>query len=58
MEKRCDTIEVKRAVDEPSSIVVNLLKPVKKVFCYREECLKLLSQPRSALYSLYRDCAC
>ena len=32
MEKRCDMIEFGRLVDEPSSIVLNFLKPVKKVF--------------------------
>ena len=31
MEKRCDMIEFRRPVDEPSSIVLNFLKPVKKV---------------------------
>ena len=31
MEKRCDIIEFGRPVDEPSSIVSNFLKPVKKV---------------------------
>ena len=32
MEKRCDMIEFGRPVDELSSIVLNFLKPVKKVF--------------------------
>ena len=32
MEKRCDMIEFGRPVDEPCSIVLNFLKPVKKVF--------------------------
>ena len=32
MEKRCDMIEFGRPVDKPSSIVLNFLKPVKKVF--------------------------
>ena len=32
MEKGCDMIEFGRPVDEPSSIVLNFLKPVKKVF--------------------------
>ena len=32
MEKRCDMIEFRRPVDEPSSIVLNFLKPVKEVF--------------------------
>ena len=32
MEKRCNIIEFGRSVDEPSSIVLNFLKPVKKVF--------------------------
>ena len=30
--EKCDTIELGRPVDEPSSIVLNFLKPVKKVF--------------------------
>ena len=33
MEKRCDMTEFGRPVDESSSIVLNFLKPVKKVFC-------------------------
>ena len=32
MEKRCDMIEFGRPVDQPSSIVLNFLKPVE-VFC-------------------------
>ena len=32
MKKRCDLTEFGRPVDEPSSIVLNFLKPVKKVF--------------------------
>ena len=32
MEKRCDMIKFGRPVDELSSIVLNFLKPVKKVF--------------------------
>ena len=32
MEKWCDTIELGRPVDEPSSIVFNFLKSVKRVF--------------------------
>ena len=31
MEKRYDMMEIGRPVDEPSSIVLNFLKPVKKV---------------------------
>ena len=31
MEKRCDMTEFGRPVDELSSIVLNFLKPVKKV---------------------------
>ena len=32
IEKRCDMTEFGRPVDEPSSIVLIFLKPVKKVF--------------------------
>ena len=32
MKKRCDMSEFGRLVGEPSSIVLNFLKPVKKVF--------------------------
>ena len=32
MEKSCDMIKFGRPVDEPRSIVLNFLKPVKKVF--------------------------
>ena len=32
MEKRCNIIDFERPVDEPSSIVLNILKPVKTVF--------------------------
>ena len=32
MEKRRDLTEFQRPLDEPSSIVLNFLKPVKKVF--------------------------
>ena len=32
MEKRCDVIEFGRPVDEPSSIALNFLTPVKNVF--------------------------
>ena len=32
MEKKCDMTEFGKPVDEPSSLVLNFLKPVKKVF--------------------------
>ena len=32
MEKMCDMTEFGRPVDEPSSLVLNFLKPVRKVF--------------------------
>ena len=32
MEKRCDMMEFVKPVDQPSSIVLNFLKSVKKVF--------------------------
>ena len=37
MEKRCGMIEFGRPVDEPSSIVLNFLKPVKVFWGTRQK---------------------
>ena len=42
MEKRCDMIEFGRPVDEPSSIVLNFLKPVKVFWGARKKSLAVV----------------